>query len=86
MSGVYFSNDIDGTDEKWASATGTPESEGVTPEFLVALIRRLGENVGIIAGDIMEVAPPLGGPDDPTVGLAVRYLRETMSAILRAKV
>ena len=86
VTGVYFSNDIDGTDEKWASATGTPEPDGVTPEFLVALIRRLGETVGLIAGDIMEVAPPLGAPGDPTVDLAVRYLRETMSAILKAKV
>ncbi len=86
VTGVYFSNDIDGTDEKWASATGTPEPDGVTPEFIVALIRRLGDTVGLIAGDIMEVAPPLGGPGDPTMDLAVRYLRETMSAILRAKV
>lgn len=89
VSGVYFSNDIDGTDARWADATGTPEPGGVEPEFIVDLIRRLGDTIGIIGGDVMEVAPPLRDKPDSTertVGLAVRYLRETMSAILRASV
>lgn len=87
VTGVYFSNDIDGTDAEWADATGTPEPAGLTPQFVVELIRRLGEEIGMIGGDIMEVAPPLRGerPDstERTVGLAVRYLRETFEAILR---
>lgn len=82
VTGVYFSNDIDGTDEKWADATGTPEKDGLTPDFVVELIRRLGRDVGIIGGDVMEVAPPLKETDQ-TVKLAVRYLRETLSAIVR---
>jgi agmatinase len=85
VSGVYFSNDIDGTDSAWADATGTPEPEGLEPDFVIALIRRLGETVGMIGGDVMEVAPPLRDRPDSserTVGLAVRYLRETFSAIL----
>jgi arginase family enzyme len=86
VTGVYFSNDIDGTDSKWADATGTPEPDGLEPDFVVALIRRLGETVGMIGGDIMEVAPPLRDRPDSTertVGLAVRYLRETFGAILK---
>jgi arginase family enzyme len=90
VTGVYFSNDIDGTDSEWADATGTPEPEGLTPEFVVELIRRLGKEVGMIGGDVMEVAPPLRGerPDstERTVGLAVRYLRETFGAILQQPV
>jgi agmatinase len=85
VSGVYFSNDIDGTDSAWADATGTPEPGGLTPDFVVELIRRLGRTVGIIGGDVMEVAPPLRDRPDSTertVGLAVRYLRETLGAIL----
>ncbi len=82
---VYFSNDIDGTDARWADATGTPEPAGLTPDFVVALIRRLGTR--IIAGDIMEVAPPLesrpGGSHD-TLALAARYIRETLAAALAA--
>lgn len=85
VTGVYFSNDIDGTDCAWADATGTPEPGGLEPEFVVALIRRLGETVGVIGGDVMEVAPPLRDRPDSTertVALAVRYLRETLAAIL----
>jgi agmatinase len=85
VSGVYFSNDIDGTDAAWADATGTPEPDGLEPDFVVELIRRLGRTVGVIGGDVMEVAPPLRDKPDSTertVGLAVRYLRETLGAIL----
>jgi arginase family enzyme len=85
VTGVYFSNDIDGTDASWADATGTPEPGGLEPDFVVELIRRLGRDIGIIAGDIMEVAPPLRPKPDSerrTVGLAVRYFDETIRAAL----
>ncbi|TKC98800.1 arginase family protein [Polyangium fumosum] len=85
VTGVYFSNDIDGTDERFADATGTPEPFGLEPDFVVELIRRLGREVGIVAGDVMEVAPVLGpSPESQrrTVGLAVRYLDETLRAML----
>jgi agmatinase len=85
VSRVYFSNDIDGTDEAWADATGTPEPGGLEPDFVVELVRRLGRDVGLLGGDVMEVAPPLlARPDSATrtVGLAVRYLRETIDAAL----
>lgn len=83
VTGVYFSNDIDGTDEAWADATGTPEPGGLEPDFVVELIRRLGKEIGIIAGDVMEVAPPLRPRPDSerrTVGLAARYFEETIRA------
>lgn len=89
VSGVYFSNDIDGTDSAWADATGTPEPFGLEPDFVVELIRRLGRTIGIIGGDVMEVAPPLRDRPDSTertVALAVRYLRETFAAIVGAPV
>jgi agmatinase len=89
VASVYFSNDIDGTDASWADATGTPEPGGLEPDFVVSLIRRLGADIGMLGGDVMEVAPPLRDRPDSTertVGLAVRYLRETIGAILRAKV
>ncbi len=81
VKSVYFSNDIDGTDATWADATGTPEPDGLTPDLVVALIRRLGAEIGLCAGDVMEVAPPLGSRG--TIDLAVRYLRETIDAALR---
>ena len=84
---VYFSNDIDGTDAAFASATGTPEPFGLRPDFLVALIRELGGKFSLVGGDVMEVAPPLGedaSARKTTVDLAVRYLRETLEAVLGA--
>ena len=89
VQAVYFSNDIDGTDSRYADATGTPEPAGLEPDFLVTLIRRLGREVGMLGGDIMEVAPPLRDKPDSTertVALAVRYLRETVSAVVGTEV
>ena len=85
VTSVYFSNDIDGTDERWADATGTPEPDGLTPDWVVELIRRLGREVGLAGGDIMEVAPSLTRTPESaprTIKLAVRYLRETLTAAL----
>ncbi len=85
---VYFSNDIDGTDERYADATGTPEPGGLEPDWVLELIRRLGAEIGLCGGDIMEVAPPLvrsPGGAERTVTLATRYLRATIAAALRVE-
>jgi agmatinase len=85
VRGVYFSNDVDGTDEAWVDATGTPERGGLEPEFVVELVRRLGREVGLVGGDVMEVAPPIArtaGGAERTLGVAARYLRETVDAVL----
>jgi agmatinase len=85
VRGVYFSNDIDGTDAKWADATGTPEPNGLEPDWVVELIRRLGREVGLLGGDVMEVAPSLTPTPQSaprTLALAARYLRETVDAAL----
>ncbi len=82
---VYFSNDMDGTDASFADATGTPEPGGLDPDVVVDLVRRLGREVGLAGGDVMEVAPGLGASpagNDRTLALAVRYLRETIAAAL----
>lgn len=86
VKGVYFSNDIDGTDMSWADATGTPEPAGLDPEFVVELIRRLGKEVGLLGGDVMEVAPPVERTPESaerTLKLAARYLYETVTAALK---
>jgi len=82
---VYFSNDIDGTDASWADATGTPEPGGLTPDFVVELVQRLGREVGLAGGDVMEVAPLIArtpGGAERTLDTAVRYLRETVAAAI----
>jgi arginase family enzyme len=86
---VYLSNDIDGTDERFADATGTPEPGGLSPDLVVELIRRLGREVGLAGGDVMEVAPAIArtpGGAERTLSVAARYLRETAAALLGRKV
>jgi agmatinase len=83
--GVYLSNDIDGTDESFADATGTPEPGGLPPDLVVELIRRLGREIGLAGGDVMEVAPAIArspGGAERTLSVAARYLRETAAAVL----
>jgi agmatinase len=90
--GLYLSNDIDGTDLAFADAAGTPEPDGLHPDFVAELIRRAGgelPGMPIVGADLVEVAPPLGrgpGGAGPTLATAVRYLRETLAAILGAPV
>ena len=82
---VYLSNDVDGTDAAEVDATGTPEPDGLPSGFVVELIRRLGREFPLCGGDVMEVAPPLARTPEGarrTVGLAVRYLEETLAAAL----
>jgi len=82
---IYFSNDIDGTDIAFADATGTPEPNGLLPELVTRLIDRLGAELEVCAGDVMEVAPPiprLPGGSERTVALAVSYLKSTIDAML----
>lgn len=79
---VYFSNDIDGTCSRFADATGTPEPGGLEPDWLIELIRRLGSEIGICAGDVMEVAPPLAS-GQKTEDLAAKYMVETIAAALQ---
>ena len=85
VSRVYFSNDIDGTDASHADATGTPEPGGLSPDFVVALVSRIGRELGLAGGDVMEVAPGIAGTPEGnarTIALAARYLRETLAAAL----
>ncbi len=59
--------------------------QGLEPDWLVELIRRLGREVGLLGGDVMEVAPPVERTPQSarrTLALAARYLRETVHAAL----
>lgn len=54
---LYISFDIDALDSSLASATGTPESDGLSLEASTTIIKLLGENYSIGASDLVEVAP-----------------------------
>lgn len=79
---IYLSNDIDGTDQKDAPATGTPEQDGLSPQFVKALIKAMKSEFELIGADVVEVAPPLSGIHDftseKTCQLAAQYLQLQM--------
>jgi agmatinase len=85
---IYLSNDIDGTDARYADATGTPEPNGLEPALVHAVIARLGREFDVVAGDVMEVAPPIARTPDGakrTVALAADYACTTLEAMARAR-
>ncbi|MFD2165954.1 arginase family protein [Thalassotalea euphylliae] len=54
---LYVSFDIDALDAEFASATGTPEEDGLTPEEAMAVIKSLAALYPITGADMMEIAP-----------------------------
>ena len=80
---VYFSNDVDGMDPSFAPGTGTPEPDGLRLDTVLTLVRRLGGEIGLAGGDVMEVAPdlaPTPGARDRTLDTAVDSLVATAEA------
>ncbi len=80
---VYLSNDIDGTDAAAAPATGAPEGGGLSVRFVRALIARLGREMSLIGADLVEVAPPIGAPEESrrTVDVGARYVLDSLAAL-----
>lgn len=84
---VYVSNDIDGTDLAFAGATGTPESNGLTPDQVDGITQKVCEAFPLIGADLVEVAPPLSrvkGEPETTFNTASRYLKTLAQAALDA--
>jgi agmatinase len=81
---VYLSNDIDATDAAAAPATGAPAPEGLPVAFVRALIRRVGAEFPLLGADVVEVAPPLGAPEDSrrTTEVAAWYMLDSLAAML----
>ncbi len=80
VDALYVSNDIDGTGAEFAAATGTPEPDGLTPDFVSGLVTALRTRFPLVGGDLVEVAPPLAHerPGEPgrTLDIAGRYLAD----------
>lgn len=54
---LYVSFDIDAIDDSYASATGTPEPDGLMPEEAMSILRALAAKYPITGADMMEIAP-----------------------------
>jgi agmatinase len=81
---VYLSNDIDATDAAAAPATGAPAPEGLPVSFVRALIRRVAAEFPLLGADVVEVAPPLGPPEDArrTAEVAAWYMLDSIAAMI----
>jgi agmatinase len=81
---VYISNDIDATDAAAAPSTGAPERAGLSPDFVRALIRRVGGALPLLGADVVEVAPSIGAPDDArrTTEVAAWYMLDSLAAMV----
>jgi arginase family enzyme len=81
---VYLSNDIDATDAAAAPATGAPASDGLSVPFVRALIRRVGAAFPLLGADLVEVAPPLGPPDDArrTAEVGAWYMLDSLATMI----
>src|SRR5260221_459951 len=80
----YLSNDIDATDAAAAPATGAPAPDGLPVAFVRALIRRVGAECPLLGADVVEVAPPLGAPEDArrTTAVGAWYMLDSLAAIV----
>jgi len=58
---LYISFDLDCLDIEYASATGTPEKNGLTPFDAIAIIKNLRKEIPVTGADFMELAPHLNG-------------------------
>lgn len=88
VTALYVSNDIDGTDSAFASATGTPESGGLTPDQVDEITFLVGKRFPLIGADLVEVAPPLSraeGEPERTLNTASRYLKTLAELALNRK-
>jgi len=54
---VYVSFDIDALDVQFASATGTPEENGLTPQHALDILSAIADEFPITGADMMEIAP-----------------------------
>ncbi|WP_440873938.1 arginase family protein [Thalassotalea sp. PLHSN55] len=54
---LYVSFDIDALDDSFASATGTPEPDGLSPDEAMQILKALAAQYPITGADMMEIAP-----------------------------
>lgn len=54
---LYISFDIDALDSEFASATGTPETQGLSPAQCLEIIDLIAKNFKVSGCDLVEVAP-----------------------------
>ena len=86
VSRLYVSNDIDGTDPRWAAATGTAEPNGLRTSDVEVILGTVTAAIECVGADLVEVAPTLKWhvPGEPrrTLQTAARYALLQIDALL----
>ena len=82
---LYISVDVDVMDPAFAPGTGTPEPGGITSLELLRAIREIVLSKGMVAMDVVEVAPIYDQPGDITAQVAHRCVYEAISALAKKK-
>jgi formimidoylglutamase len=78
--GVFVSFDIDVFDTAYAPGTGAPEPGGLTPREVLPALRRVFNELDVVAMELVEVAPNFD-PGNITPILAHRCILESLSAL-----
>ncbi len=78
---IYVSFDIDAMDISYASATGTPETGGLTPYEPMCLLQELIEHFPLTGADLVEVAPFIRHAD-PTLKHEPEQTLEVATALI----
>ena len=82
---LYISVDVDVMDPAFAPGTGTPEPGGISSLELLRAIREIVLSKGMVAMDVVEVAPIYDQPCDITAQAAHRCIYEAISALAKKK-
>ena len=82
---LYISVDVDVMDPAFAPGTGTPEPGGISSLELLRAIREIVLSKGMVAMDVVEVAPVYDQPGDITAQAAHRCVYEAISALAKKK-
>jgi agmatinase len=82
---LYISVDVDVMDPAFAPGTGTPEPGGISSLELLRAIREIVLSKGMVAMDVVEVAPIYDQPSDITAQAAHRCIYEAISALAKKK-
>ena len=81
---LYISVDIDVLDPAFAPGTGTPEPGGLDTRELLKALRRVTQEMNVVAMDVVEVSPPYDVAE-VTATAANRCLMEANSGIALRK-
>ena len=78
---VFVSVDVDVLDPAFAPGTGTPEPGGMSSGELLWACRTVGERLGVVGADVVEVCPTGIGSSDITALVASRVVHELLAGV-----